>query len=98
VRGFIEHETAQAALDDARQSGKWPRIDDAWEAVTWAISHEPDIGQPVTESGKVRSFVSDGARSIGWPTIQVIFDAGADVIVIYDAKFSDAKYDRAGQG
>jgi hypothetical protein len=66
--------------------------------VTWAISHEPSIGQPVTESGKVRSFVSDGARSIGWPTIQVVFVVSADVIVIYDAKFSDAKYDRPGRG
>jgi hypothetical protein len=98
VREIEEHEVAQAALDQARRSGRWPRIDDAWEAVTWAISHEPGIGQSVTESGKVRSLVSDGARSIGWPTIQVIFDTSADVIVIYDAKFSDAKHDRIGHG
>lgn len=96
MRGIVEHEAAYAALEDARHSGKWPRIDDAWEAVTWAISHDPDIGRPVTVSGYVRSLVSDGAGSIGWPTIQVVYDTRAEVIVIYDAKFSDPNYPKAG--
>jgi hypothetical protein len=42
---------------------RWARAEEAWEAVTWAIAHDPyGAGPPLTESGKTTQLVFDGAR------------------------------------
>lgn len=95
---FREEESARKAFDEAIENPKWPRAADAWECVTWSIIHEPTIGDPVTESGNIRSFVFDGAKSIGMPTVQVLYERGEELIIIHDARFSDAKFNQAGHG
>ena len=69
----------------------------SWECVTWSIVHEPSIGDPVTESGKILSFVFDGAKSIGMPTVQVLYERADPIIIIHDARFSDAKFTQSGR-
>ena len=59
-------------------------------------------GRPITgprtsgKSGNVRAFVSDGARSIGLPTVAVLYECDAQRIINYEAKFRDSEYGQAG--
>lgn len=92
--GFVEQPAAKAALDEACL--KWPRAWDAWEAVTWAIAHDLEKGEPITESGAVRVLESAGARSIGLPTVWVLYEIAHERVIVYEAKFSDAAYAQAG--
>jgi hypothetical protein len=52
---------------------------------------------PVTESGATRSFTLDGARSIGLPTVTVLYEIRLFEIVVHDALFEDAKFAQAGR-
>ena len=96
MRTLREEEIARNAVNEALANSDWPRAEDAWECITWSISHEPSIGVPITESGKIRSFVFEGAKSIGMPTIQVIYEVQDGLIIIHDARFSDARFAQAG--
>mgnify|MGYP000421308519 CR=1 FL=1 len=91
---IVEQPTAKEALDNARD--RWQRVDDAWEAITWALSRDPTFGDPITESGKTRLAVFQGARSISMPTIEVIYETQEPYIIIHEATFSEAKAQRAG--
>ena len=93
--GIIEDSRVSRAVDDA--SLRWPRANDAWEAITWVIARDPLIGVAVTESGKVRSFTFDGAKSIGLPTVTVLYEIEPTVIVVRDAVFRDAEFTRPGR-
>lgn len=87
---------AQVALDSAIDC--WRDTERAWEAVEWAIARDPLVGLPLSESGKIRGFVYDGARSIGQPDIQVIYEiATRSEICVRSAQFSDAKASQAGR-
>lgn len=91
----IEEPAVSEAVDDAHE--KWARADDAWDAVKWVLARDPEVGDPVTESGRTRSFVLDGARSIGLPTVHVIYEMQNPYIIVHDAKFEEAKYGQAGR-
>jgi hypothetical protein len=95
VRTVVEQPRVSRAIDDARD--KWPRANDAWEAATWTIIHDPEGGRPVTESGASRSFTLDGARSIGLPTVTVIYEIRRLEIIVHDALFEHAKFAQAGR-
>jgi hypothetical protein len=94
VRGVVESSRASRAVDDAKL--RWPRADDAWEAVTWVLARDPEIGMPLRESGTSRAFTLDGAKSIGLPTVTVVYEFDPSTVVIHDALFEDAAYDRSG--
>lgn len=96
MRTIREEEIARNAVNEALANPAWSRASDAWDCITWSIAHEPSIGEPVTESGRVRSFVFEGAKSIGMPTVQVLYEVDGDLIVIHDARFSDARFTQAG--
>ena len=96
MRGVREDSPASDAVDAARE--RWPRTDDAWEAVKWSLARDPeDQTRPLNEAGNMRVFTSEGARSIGWPTIVVRFEFDARYVTIRDARFSDARAIQAGR-
>jgi hypothetical protein len=95
VRDVREEERAKRAVDHAADC--WPRANDAWEAITWVVAHDPAAGTPETESGNIRSLVLDGARSIGLPTVTIIYEVTEHVILVHDAIFEDAKHTQAGR-
>jgi hypothetical protein len=82
----------------ARACEKWPRAEDAWNALTWAIARDPKIGRPLTESGDLRNVISEGAASIGIPTISVTYSVSEPTIQILDAEFTEPRSTQAGRG
>jgi hypothetical protein len=91
---IVEEAAAKEALDKARE--QWPRAQDAWDAITWTLAHDPGFGTPLRESGALRTAVVEGARSIGLPTLQVIYETQAPYIIFHAAIFSEAAAPRAG--
>jgi hypothetical protein len=95
VRSVIEDSRVSRVIDDAKL--KWQRADDAWDAISWIIAREPEIGRPITESGYTRSFTLDGAKSIELPTVTVLYEVTAMAVIVHDARFEDAKFTQAGR-
>ena len=95
MHSIVEDSRVSRAIDDAKM--RWPRADDAWEAITWVIARDPFIGVAVTESGNVRSFTFDGAKSIGLPTVTILYEVQPTVIVVRDAVFQEPEFARAGR-
>ncbi len=92
----VEQPRVSRAIDDAKE--RWPRAHDAWDTVSWIIARDPEgAGMPLTESGATRSFTLDGARSIGLPTVTVLYEIRLFEIVVHDALFEDAKFAQAGR-
>jgi hypothetical protein len=95
VLTVVEMPRVSVAIDDAK--ARWPRARDAWETVSWTLAHDPRAGKPLTESGLTRSFTLDGARSIGLPTVTVLYQIARFEITVHAAKFEDAKFHQAGR-
>lgn len=92
---LIEQPSVTEAVEGAES--KWKRASDAWNAVTWVIAHDPTIGKAVTESGRTRLLVFDGARSIDMPTVRVTYEIGNPDIILHEAIFEDASFQQAGR-
>ena len=76
---------------------RWARANEAWEAVTWAIARDPyGAGPPLTESGKTRQLVFEGARSIGMPSIRIVYVVEPTCVIIHEASFEEASHMYAG--
>ena len=88
MRAVVESQHVMAAVDDA--SERWTRADDAWQAVTWALSKDPTVGLPLAEGGHMRSLVFDGSRAHDMPTIDVVYEITTEQIVIHEARFREA--------
>jgi hypothetical protein len=88
-------ERARDSVDSAID--KWPDAERAWEAVEWVLARDPVVGVPLNEAGNIRGFVYDGARSIGQPDIDVIYEITPDEIIVRSAEFTDAKISQAGR-
>ena len=93
--GFSEEESVCDAVGEACL--KWPRADESWQAVTWAISHDPQVGAPLNEGGDLRLATWSGARSIGMPDIEVTYRVTRDRIEILEAIFTEPKYAFSGK-
>jgi hypothetical protein len=91
---LVEQPSVAAAVDEARE--RWPRAADAWDAVTWVLARDPGVGRALTDSGKSRSFTLEGARSIGLPTVTLVYEIGSGIITVHDVRFTEAKYGQAG--
>src|SRR5437660_1567426 len=87
--------TAPEAVDSAFE--KWEDAERAWLAIEWALVRDPQVGPPLTEKGNIRGFLYDGARSIGQPDVQVIYEIQEDAIIIRSAVFTQAKANFAGR-
>lgn len=95
MRTVVEQPGVSRAIDGAREH--WKRAQDAWDTVLWIIARDPETGIPLTESGATRSFTLDGARSIGLPTVTVLYEIQLFEVIVHDAKFIDAKFAIAGR-
>src|SRR5262249_2473068 len=96
ARTGILDTVAQRAVDSAFD--KWEDAERAWNAIEWTLAHDPDVGVPLSEKGNIRGFPYDGARSIGQPDIEVIYEVQQDAIIVRSAVFIDAKATFAGRG
>lgn len=90
-----EEDRVRLARDLAEE--KWSRAFDAWEDVTWTIVRDENCGSPLNDTGSIRGYVFDGARSIDMPSIEVIYEIYPNLIIIHYADFRDAPYGQAGR-
>lgn len=96
VRDVREERTVEKDVNAAYL--RWPRTEEAWEAVTWALARDPfSAGPAISESGLVRSLVFEGARSIGMPTVRVVYVIEPAVVVVKAVMFDDSEYMYAGR-
>jgi hypothetical protein len=96
VRDLFDEPAVSDAVDSAIL--RWSRAHDAWEAITWSIARDPDDGSvALSEDGRTRLMVSEGARSIDWPTIAVVYRYDGIDVTFLDARFSDAKSPQSGR-
>jgi hypothetical protein len=75
---------------------EWPDAERAWNAIEWTLAHDPLIGLALLEGGTVRAFIYRGARSIGQPDIEVIYETTSHEIIVHSAEFSEAEAGQAG--
>ena len=96
MRDIREEDEVRRAVDAAYM--RWARAHEAWEAVTWALARDPfSAGPPLSESGMVRAFVFEGARSIKMPTVKVVYLIRPSVVIISAALFEEAVHMYAGR-
>jgi len=89
VRTVWHQPAASKAYDEACE--KWERADEVWNAMEWAIAHDPKLGKALSDSGHVRTLMIQGARSIGWPTLTVIYtNDNDDELTVQEATFEEA--------
>lgn len=88
MRSVVESAEVMRDVDDAKE--KWARADDAWDTVTWVLSKEPTVGQPLVEGGHFRAFAFEGSRAHEMPTINVVYEITETEIVIHKVRFLDA--------
>jgi hypothetical protein len=88
---IVEQPGAIHAIDDAKR--RWARARDAWETISWILSHDPHAGNPITKIGigKIRAFTLDGARSLGMPKVTILYEVSHFELTIHDALFADSK-------
>ena len=92
----VRYETpAQDACDDATE--KWERADEAIQTIEWTLMRDPNAGEALTESGNIRSITLDGARSVGFPKVTVVYEIEQYIMVFHSMKFEDATYAQAGR-
>jgi hypothetical protein len=94
ARTVVLESVAQRAVDSA--CDQWQDAERAWIAIEWVLVRDPHIGVPLTEHGDIRAFLYDGARSLGQPDVQVIYEIRQDEIIVRSAVFRDAKSSFAG--
>ena len=94
--GVREDSAATAAYEEAVL--RWTRAADAWSGMTWILARDLiSDSKALTESGNLRAFTTEGARSIDLPTLTVIYEHDSQYVTIRDARFSDAKAPFAGR-
>ncbi len=95
VRGVCEERSVEEAVNEACR--RWPRAEEAWEAVKWAIGRDPHgAGPALTESGMIRLMVFDGARSIGMPSVRAVYVVGPATVTVREVLFQEAVHLYAG--
>jgi hypothetical protein len=77
---------------------RWPRAEEAWQAITWALARDPfSAGPPIGESGLTRSLVFEGARSIGMPTVRIVYVIEPAAVIVRAVEFEDSEHMYAGR-
>jgi len=76
---------------------RWGDAERAWIAIEWTLARDPQVGTPLNESGSLRGFVYAGAKSIGQPDVDVIYEIDVDTIIVRSAVFTDAKASQAAE-
>lgn len=87
--------SAQEACDAALE--KWERADEAIQIIEWVILRDEKIGDPLFETGNIRTVTVDGARSAHLPKVTILYEITDTVIVFHSMNFEDATYAQAGR-
>lgn len=95
MKSIREEKRVTIARDAAEV--RWERAMDSWEAITWVILHDETCGSALSESGNVRGYIFDGARSVNMPSLAVIYEITDEYIIVRDAEFYEAPYGQAGR-
>lgn len=88
LRSIVESEEARKARNEAES--KWSGAETAWEALTLILAYDPEFGTVIGESGKVRTFVWQGARSTDMPDVQVIYEDNDPYLEVIDLRYKTA--------
>lgn len=88
-RNIIESDEVRLSRNEAEL--KWDGANRAWESATLVLAYDPEVGTSVTESGNVRTFIWQGARSSGLPTVQVLYEDSPPFLEVLELRFSDAR-------
>jgi hypothetical protein len=88
---IVEQPGVIHAIDDAKR--RWARVRDAWETISWILFHDPQAGNPISkiDIGKIRVFTLDGMRSLGMPTVTILYEVSTSELTIHDALFEESK-------
>lgn len=83
----FEHEAA-AAADAAKVL--WKRGEDAIATIVWSLARDDVMGTPIMPGSPIRLAVFDGAKSIGLPKIEYMFEIREHDVRIIDMEFSNS--------
>ncbi len=93
--GVVEERSVEKAVNEAYR--RWPRAEEAWEAVKWAIGRDPyGAGPALTETGTTRLMVFDGARSIGMPSVRAVYVVEPAGVAVHEVVFQESVHLYAG--
>ena len=96
MRDVREEPAVEKAVNEAYR--RWPRTDEAWQAVTWALARDPySAGPALSESGLVRAIVFEGARSVGMPTVRAVYVIQPALIIVQAVAFEESAHLYAGR-
>lgn len=95
MRIVVEQAAVSNAVDDAQD--RWPGAQEAWEALIWVISRDPESGAPLTESGQTRSLTFHGVSRAGLPSITAVYEIRSEEIIVQAVAFKDAEHGSTGR-
>ena len=88
LRTVVEESWVTSEVDSA--ADKFERGEEAFEAIKWAIAHDPENGIPLNGAGLFAWFIQ-GARSIDLPTVAVVYTVTEYDITIKAVRFAEAQ-------
>jgi hypothetical protein len=64
----------------------------------WILARDPDssLSVALTESGKMRAFTFEGAKSIGMPSVTVVYELQEPFVIVHDVRFKDSDHGQTG--
>lgn len=80
----VTYEHAAAAQADAAK-GFWPRAEDVIMMLEWTLARDPSAGLPY--EGNLRFIVFPGAKSVGLPSVDCLFEPTPQRIIIHELEF-----------
>ncbi len=78
MRTVIEDAVVSEIID--RESRNFPRLEDAFDALKWWLSHVPDAGEIIDDFHWL--YRQDGDREAGVPSLVVIYIWDNDTIIL----------------
>lgn len=87
MRTIVEEKWSSDALAQARET--WSGADFAWEVVTWFVMRAPEDGDRISMTAPVFGRTVHGAKSIGMPTITILYRVEEFRIVVFDILFAE---------
>lgn len=85
MKSVIYDPGADATADAARLL--FLRAGDAIQTVEWSLARDPQVGQPLVPGGSLLMAVFAGAKSIGLPTIEVLYRDLPNSVIIEEMEF-----------
>lgn len=91
LRQVVEEAEVSSTIDEGRE--KYPRLDEAWQGLTWLLARSADEMGRLSRDGKFRLYVQPGDAAFNVPEIWIIFKADAAEITVLAVHLSEAEDD-----